>query len=175
MSLIKSFQRILNSILLDSSCCSVAKSLPTLCKLMDCSTPDFLVLHYLPEFVQIHVHWVGGGYLTIISSAIPFSFFFKSFSTSEYFPMSWLFASGGQSIRVSASVHPMNIQSWFPLGLAGLMSLQSKGLSRVFSGTTVPKHQFCGVQPSLWSNSHICTWLSSFAMWTFVGKVMFLF
>ena len=76
------------------------------------------------------------------------------------FPMSQFFASGGQSIGVSASasVLPMNIQDWFPLGLTGWMSLQSKGLSRVLFNTTVQKHQFLGAQLSLWSNSHICTW-----------------
>ena len=75
------------------------------------------------------------------------------------FPMSWLFASGDQSIGASASVFPMHIQGWFPLGLTGLISLLSRGLSRVFSNTTVQKHQLFGAQPSLWSNSHICTWL----------------
>ena len=65
----------------------------------------------------------------------------------------------GQSIRASASVLPMNIQGWFPLGLTDLISLQCKGLSRVFSSTTIQKHQFFGAQPSLWSNSLICTWL----------------
>ena len=65
----------------------------------------------------------------------------------------------GQSIRASASVLPMNIQGWFPLGLTDLISLQCKGLSRVFSSTTIQKHQFFGAQPSLWSNSHIHTWL----------------
>ena len=75
--------------------------------------------------------------------------------------MSRLLTSGGQSIgaSASASVFPMNSQSWFPLGLTGLISLQSKGLSRVFSNTTVWKHQFFGAQPSLWSNSHTRTWL----------------
>ena len=75
--------------------------------------------------------------------------------------MSWLFASGGQSIRVSASasILPMSIQCWYPLGLTGLISLQSKGLSRVFSSTAVQKHQFFSAQPSLWSNSHMHTWL----------------
>ena len=75
------------------------------------------------------------------------------------FPVNWLFASGGQSIGVSAStsVLPMNSQGWFPLELTGLISLLSKGLSRVFSNTTVQKHQFFGAQPALWSNSHICT------------------
>ena len=62
-------------------------------------------------------------------------------------------------VSVSTPVLPMNIQNWFPLGWIGSISLQSKGLSRVFSNTTVQKHQFFGAQPSLWSNSHICTWL----------------
>ena len=75
------------------------------------------------------------------------------------FSMSQLFVSGGQSIAASASVLPMHIQDWFPLGLTGWISLQSKGLSRVFSNTIVQKHQFFGDHPSLWSNSHICTWL----------------
>ena len=70
--------------------------------------------------------------------------------------MSRLFLSGGQSIGASAPVLPVNIQSWFPLGLSGLITLLSKGLSRIFSSTTVQNHQFFGAQPSLWSNSHIC-------------------
>ena len=84
----------------------------------------------------------------------------QSFPASGLLPMSWLFASGGQSIGVSASasVLPVTIQGWFPLGLTGLVSLQSKGLSGVFSSTTVRKHQFFGAQPSLRSNSHIHTW-----------------
>ena len=83
------------------------------------------------------------------------------FPASGSFPMSQFFASGGQSIgaSASASVLPMYIQGWFPLGLTGLISLLSKGLSRVFSSTTVQRHQKFGAQPSLWSNSHICTWL----------------
>ena len=77
------------------------------------------------------------------------------------FPMSWLFVSGDQSIGASASASdlPMNIQDWSPLGWTSWISLQSKGLSRVFSNTTVQKHQFFSAQPSLWSNSHIHTWL----------------
>ena len=96
---------------------------------------------------------------TISSSVIPFSCL-QSFPTSGSFPVSWFFASGGQSVgpSASASVLPMSIQGWFPLGLTGLISLQSKGLSRVFSSTMVQKHQFFGVQP-IWSNSPICTWL----------------
>ena len=93
---------------------------------------------------------------TISSSDVPFSCP-QSFLTSRPFPMSWLFASGGQSIRAStsASVFPVNIQGWFPLALTGLMPLLSQGLSGVFSSTTIWKHQFFGSQPSLWSNSHI--------------------
>ena len=98
---------------------------------------------------------------TISSSVIPFSSFLQSFPASGSSQMSQLFSSGGQSIGVSASasVLPMNIQDWFPLGLTGGISLQSKGLSRVFSNTTVQKHQFFGIQLSLQSNSHFHTWL----------------
>ena len=81
------------------------------------------------------------------------------FPASESFPMSRHFASDSQNIGASASVLPMNIQDWFPLGLTGLISFQCKGLSRVFSNTTVQKHQFFSTQLSLWSNSHIHTWL----------------
>ena len=95
----------------------------------------------------------------ILSSVVPFSSCLQSFPASMSFPMSLLFASGDQNIgaSASASVLPMNIQGLFPLGLTGLISLQSKGLSRVFSSTLIRKHQFFGAQPSLWSNSHICT------------------
>ena len=85
---------------------------------------------------------------TISSSVTPFSSCLQPFPASGSFPMSWLFASGGQSIGVSASasVLPMNIQGWFPLGLTRLISLLSKGLSRLFSSTTIQKHQFFGPQ-----------------------------
>ena len=88
---------------------------------------------------------------TISSPDIPFSSCLQSFPESGSFPMSQLLESGGQSIRASASasVLPMNIQVWFPLGFTGLISLQSKGLSRVFSNTMVQKHQFFGAQLSL--------------------------
>ena len=89
---------------------------------------------------------------TILSSVVPFSFCNQSFPASGAFPMSQLYASGGQSIGASASIFLMNIQGWFPLQLTGLFYLQSKGLSRVFSNTTVQKHQFFNVQLSLWSN-----------------------
>ena len=96
----------------------------------------------------------------ISSSVIPFSCL-QSFPASGFFPISWFFASSGQSIGTSssASVLPMNIQNWFSLGLTGLISFQSKGFSRVFSNTTVQKHQFFSSQPSLCSNSHIHTLL----------------
>ena len=95
-------------------------------------------------------------YPTISSSVIPFSCRLQSFSSSGSFPMSRLFTSGGQSFGASAwaSVLSMNIQGWFQLGLANLISLQSKGLSRVFSSTTTWKHQFFGVQPSVWPSFH---------------------
>ena len=97
---------------------------------------------------------------TISSSVIPFSCL-QSFPASGSFPVSQFFTSGGQSTGVpaSASVLPMNSQNWFPLGWTGWISLQSKGLSRVFSNITVQKHQFFSTQLSLWSNSHIHTWL----------------
>ena len=97
----------------------------------------------------------------ILSSAIPFSSCLQSFPASGFFPMSWLFASGGQSIgaTASASVLPMNIQGWFPLGLTGLISLLPKGLSRVFSNSTFQNHQFFCAQPSLEFNLHIHTCL----------------
>ena len=100
-------------------------------------------------------------YPTISSSVDPFSSCPQSFPVSGSFQMSQLFTSGGQSIETSAStsVFPMNTQDWFPLGWTGWISLQSKGLSRVFSNTTVQKHQFFSTQLSLQFNSHIHTWL----------------
>ena len=96
----------------------------------------------------------------ISSSVVPFSAWPQSLPASESFPMSQLFTWGGQSIRVSAltSVLPMNTQDWSPLGWTGWISLQSKGLSRVFSNTTVQKHQVFCTQLSSQSNSHIHTW-----------------
>ena len=95
--------------------------------------------------------------LTISSFVVPFFSCLQSFPAAGSFPMSQFFASGGQSIGVLALVLPVNIQGWFPLGWTGLI-LQPKGLSGVFSHTTVQKHQFFGAQPSSQSNSHIHTW-----------------
>ena len=134
---------------------SVAQSCPTLCNPMDCSMPGLPVHHPLLELAQTHVHRDGDA----IQPSLPLSF--SSPPASGSFPMIKFFASGGQSIGVSASasVLPVNIQDWFPLGWTGWISLLSKGLSRVFSNTTVQKHQFFGTQLSLQSNSHIHTWL----------------
>ena len=117
---------------------------------MGCSLPGLPVHHQLPEFTQIHVHWVDYA-IQPSPSVVPFSSCLQSFPASGSFPMSQLFASGGQSIGVSAlaSVLPKNTQDWSPLGWTGWISLQSKGLSRVFSSTMVQKHQFFGPQLSL--------------------------
>ena len=130
------------------------------CNTMDCSMPGFPGLHYLPRFAQTHVHWISDAIQTshpLLPPSLPSIFP----SIMDFSPVSRLFASGGRSIgaSASASVLPMNTQGWFPLGLTGLISLLSKGLARVFSNTTVWKHQFFGAQPSLWSNSHIHAWL----------------
>ena len=116
---------------------------------------------------------------TILSSVVWFSCL-QSFSASGSFPMSRFFASGGQSIEVSASasVLPMNIQDWFPLGLTGLISLQSKRLSRVFSNTTVQKHQLFGAQSFMVQLSYPCMTTGktiALTIWTFMSKVMSLF
>ena len=96
---------------------------------------------------------------TISPSVTLFSFCLQSFPATRSFPMSQLFASGGQSTGASAPVLPMSIQGWFPLRLTGLISLLSKGLTRVFSSTTVWKHQCFGTLPSLWSSSPNHIWL----------------
>ena len=139
--------------------------------------PGFPVLHYLfPQTQRPLIHWCH----PIISfSVTPFSSCPQSFSASRSFPMSWFFPSGGQSIGASASVSvlPVNIQGWFPLGLTGLISLLSKGFLRVFSNTTVWKHQFFGLaffmvqlsQPYTTTGKTI-----ALTIWTFVGKVTFL-
>ena len=138
---------------------SVTQSCLTLCKPIDCSTPGFPIYHQLLELAQTHVHRVND---TIQPShpVIPFSSCIQSLPASGSFPRSQLFPSGGQSIGVSASasVLPMNTQDWSPLEWTGWISLQTKGLSRVFSNTTIQKHQFFSAQLSSQSNSHIHTW-----------------
>ena len=142
-------------------CCSVAQLCPTLCDRhgrqhirSPCpSRPPRVCPSSCP------LNWWG--HLTISSSVALFSFCLQSFPPSRSFPMSLLFTLGGQSIgaSASASVLPMSIQGWFPLGLTSLISLQSKEFSTVFSSTTIWKHQFFNIQPSLWSSFHVCTWL----------------
>ena len=161
LALSEPLNRILLCHFLASGChFSFTKLGPTLCDSMDCSTPGFPVLYYLPELAQTHGHWVSD----VIQSSHPLSPPSppaSNLSQHQSFPVNRLFASSGQSIGAlaSASVLSMNIQGWFPLGLIGLISLQSKELSRVFSCNTVWKHQFFSAQSSLWSKSHIFTWL----------------
>ena len=130
-----------------------AKLCSTLGNPIDWSNSGFSVFYYLLEFAQTHVHWVGDATNHLIPCC-PLLLLPAIFPASESFPVGWLFASSGQIIgaSASASVLPMNIQGWFPLGLIGLTSLWSKGLSRVYSSTIVLKHQFFGIQSSLWSN-----------------------
>ena len=138
-------------------CCSVTQLYPTLCN-------PWTAAHQASLFFSIS--W-GLLKLMSIGSVMPSNHLIlchpfscpQSFQAPGSFPMSWLCASGGQSIGASASVLPMNIQGWFPLGLISSISFLSKGLPRVFSSTTIRKHQFFGAQPSLWSNSHIHAWL----------------
>ena len=131
---------------------SVAQSCPTLCNPMNCSTLGLPTHHQLPEFTQTHVHWVSDA---IQPSHLLLSPSPPSPNLSQHqglsFPVSKLFARDGQSIGISAaaSVLPMNTQDSSPLGWTGWISLQSKGLSRVFSNTTVQKHQFFSTQLSL--------------------------
>ena len=140
------------------NCCSVSQSYSALCNIMDFSTPCSITNSW-SLFNSCLLSWWC--HPTISSFVVPFSSCLQSFPASGSFPMSQLFASGGQSIGASASVLPMNIQDWFPLGFTGLISLQSKGLSKVFSNTTVQKHcaQLFSAQLSLWFNFHIHTWL----------------
>ena len=128
--------------------------------LQDCSTPGFSVIHRHPEFAQIHVHWVGhviqpshplSSYLIFSSFPCLQSFSIRAFSNEPALCTRWpnIWASA------SASVLPMSIQDWFPLELAGLISLQSKGLSKVFFSPTIRKYQFFSSQPSLGPSSHL--------------------
>ena len=156
--------------------CSGTKSCPTLCNTMDWQAR-------LPGPSPSPGVWPRSCPLnqwchpTISSSVALFSFCFQSFPTSGSFPVSQLFSSGGQSIGASfsASVLTMSIQGWSPLGLTGSISLQSKGLSRVFSSTKILKHQFFSTLPSLRSNSYpymTTGKIIALTIQTSVGKVM---
>ena len=141
-------------------CCSVAKSCLSLRNQMDYSTPGFTVLHCLQEFAQTHVHWADDA-LPPSHPLLPPSLpvlnlswhqgLFQWVSLCIRWPKCWSFG-----FSISPSNEYLGLIS---LGWTGLISLQSKGLSRIFSNTTVQKHQFFGAQFSLWSKSHIHTWL----------------
>ena len=134
---------------------SVAQSCPTVCDPVDCSMPGNMATPPTPGTCSNSCPLNQWWHPTISSSVVPFSSRLQSFPASGSFQMSQFFASGGHSVGVSAStsVLPMNIQDWFPLGWTSWISLQSKGLSWIFSNTTVQKHQFFGTQHSLWFNS----------------------
>ena len=144
---------------LEVSCCSIAKSCLTLYDPMDYGTPSLPVSHYLLEFVQVHVHWIGDAIqpshplppLLLLPSVFPsIRVFSNELALHTRWPKYWASAS--------ASVLPTSIHNWFPLRLTGLISMLSKELSRVFASTSIRKHQFFSAPPSLWSNSHIHTW-----------------
>ena len=147
----KTFEATLSLLTFSFQSSSVAQSCPTLCSPMNRSTPDLPVHHQLPEFTQTHVHWVGLMPSNHLILCRPLLLLPSIFPSIRAFQMSQPFTSGGQSAGVSAStsVLPMNTQDWSPFGWTGWISLQSKGLSRVFSNTTVQKHQFFGTQLSL--------------------------
>ena len=149
----------LSVVSLFSSVSSVTQSCSAHCDPMNWSTPGFFVHHQLPEIIQTHVHRVGDA----IQPSHPLLSHFPPAANPAHhqsFPMSQHFAWGGQSIGVSAlaSVLPKNTQDWSPSGWTGWISLQSKGLSRVFSNTTVQKHQFFSTQFSSQFSSDIHTW-----------------
>ena len=152
-------------------CCLVTQSCPTVCRSIDCSTPSFPVLRYLPEFAQTRVHWC---HPTISSFVAPFSSFPQSFPGSGSFPVSQLFTSGGQSIgaSASASVLPMNIQGWFPLGSTGLISLLSKGLLQHHS-SKASILQFSAFLIVQLSHPYMTTGKTiALNVWTYIGKVV---
>ena len=136
---------------------SVAQSCPTL---WPHGLPGLPLHHQLPKFTQTDVRRVGDA----IQPSHPLRSTSPAFNVAQHQGIFQWVSSLHQvaeivELQLLASVLPMNIQDWFPLGLTGLISMQSKGLSRVFSNTTVQKHQFLGTHPSLWSNPHIHTWL----------------
>ena len=142
-----------------AGCCWGTKSCPTLCDPMDWSMPGFPVLHYLPEFAQVHVHWVGDvtNHLILCHSLLlwPSTFpslgvFSNELALHIRWPKCWSF---------SFSISPSNEYSVLIFFRIDWFDLAVKGLSRVFSSTIIQKHQFLGTQPSLWSNSQFHTWL----------------
>ena len=139
---------------------SVTQSCLTICDPIDCSIPGFSAHHQLLELAQTHViqSVMPANHLILCCSLRLLPLIFPSisvFSNESFLPIKW---PKNWSLSFSMSL-PMNIQDWFPLGLTGLISLKTKGLSRVFCKTTFQKHPFFSAQQSLWSSSHIHTWL----------------
>ena len=155
---------------------SVAQSFLTLCNPMDCSTPGLPVHHQLPELTETHVHWVGDAIQPSHPLLSPSPPAFNLFQHQGLFKwVSSLHQGAKVLVSASTSVLPMNIQNWFPLGWTGWISMQSKGLLRISSNTTVQKHQFFGAQLFLGSISHAyMTTGKTIALTrrTFVSKVM---
>ena len=141
---------------------------------MDCSTPGFSVPHHLLTFAQVFMSTELVMPSNISSSVSLFSFCPQAFPASRSFPMSQLFASGGQSMGASASVLPMNVQGWFPLGLSDLISLLSKGLSRVFSNMfkSICSSVLCLLYGPNLTSVHDHWQDIALTIWTLVGKVM---
>ena len=141
-------------VVIEIFCCSVTKSCLTLWDPLGCSTPGFRVLHYLHQFAQTSVHWVDDAIQPLLSPS-------PILNLSQHQDLFQWISSLHQvtNAEALASVLPMNIQGCFPFGLTGMISLQSKGLSRVFSSTTVWNNQFFSTQSSLWYSSRISTWL----------------
>ena len=151
----------------------VAQSCPTICYPMYCSMPAFHAHHQLLEFTQTRVHWVGDA-IQPSHPVVPFSFCLQSFPASGSFPMSRLFASGGQSIRASASVLPVNIQGWFLLGLTGLLVVQGTLRHLLHHHSLKASILQCPVfflvqlsHPYMTTGKNI-----TLTIWTFVGKVL---
>ena len=158
-------------------CCSVTQLCPTLCNPMECSMSGLPVPHHFLKFAQVHMHYIGDCY-----PAISFADTLFSFCLQGTFPVSQLFASDDQTtgVSASASVLPRSVQGWFPSRLTGLISLLSKGLSGVFSSTTVWRHQFFSVLPSLFMVQISQPWVPTgktiaLTVWTFIGGVISLF
>ena len=135
-------------------CCSVAQSCPSLCNPMGCSMPGFHVLYHLPKLAQTNIYQVGDTIQPSHPQSSPSCL--QSFPESGSFQ--WVNSLHEVAKVLELQLLPMNTQDWFPLGWTGLISLQPKGLSRVFN-TTIWKHQLFGTQPFLWSNSHTHTWI----------------